>query len=298
MMLATFEVGGLSIAYARAGRGQPVVLLHNGGMSHAIWREVAPLLARDFEVFALDLLGFGASARPASRHALSDHVAILEAFVDAHGLAPVALVGNCMGSAISLAFAIRRPRDVRALVLINPLTPATFSAGGMGAGLRLQRRAPRLSRRLHAGLGRLRLPRWIGGQALRVQLGARGRARGVHRQGELRACYSTPGQMRSLLAVLEDLDSYAPLDRFVPGDDFPPIGTIWGLDNRVLPASAGRHLCRTLRPARQAWLAGCGHLPMLEAPEEVAAIILETLAASRPSTRSQPQAARPESVLQ
>src|SRR5688500_11386481 len=104
--------GKVSIAYRRVGTpvslpggaglraggpGAPVVMLHNGGTSHAIWRDVAPrLAAAGHEVFALDLAGFGASTRPSSGVALEQHVAHVASLVDRLGLAPVALVGNCM----------------------------------------------------------------------------------------------------------------------------------------------------------------------------------------------------------
>lgn len=273
----TFSFRGLSIAFAHAGRGAPVVLLHNGGTSHAIWREVMPRLAERHEVFAIDLLGYGASSKPGSGYTMDLYVEILGAFVDERRLSPVALVGNCMGSAISLTFARRRPADVRALVLVNPLTEATLLAGGIGPTLWLKRRAPGVSGAIHGYLSKTPLPHWISEQTLRFQLGKRGRSQGVANSEELCACFSTPTQMESMVAVLDDIASYAALDRFTPPEGFPPITTVWGLDNRVLSVRAGRKLNETLRPSREAWIEGAGHLPMLEAPDEVGRVLLESL---------------------
>jgi pimeloyl-ACP methyl ester carboxylesterase len=278
--METFEHDGLPIRFARAGAGEPVVCLHNGGTSHAIWNELAAALAPDYEIFSLDLLGYGASAKPGTGYGLDRHVAILDAFVDAHRLAPVRLIGNCMGSAISLTFATRRPHDVSALVLVNPLTTATFTAGWLGPWLRLRRRAPRLSRALYARLGRLKLGGRIARESLRFQLGSAGRARRVHDDPALCACYTGSGQMASLLGALDDLVNYAALDRLEPGPDFPPICTIWGLENKVLSASAGSVLNQRLRPQREEWLARCGHLPMRERPDEVAAIVRDFFAST------------------
>ncbi|HEY7955392.1 MAG TPA: alpha/beta hydrolase [Polyangia bacterium] len=254
-----------------------MVLLHNGGTSHAIWREVMPKLAERHEVFALDLLGYGASSKPGTSYTMDTYVDILAAFIDDQRLAPVALVGNCMGSAISLTFTMRRPRDVRSLVLVNPLTEATFLAGQIGTMWRFKKTAPGLSGAIFGLVANLALPHWIGNQAVRFQLGKRGRASGIAHQDELCACFSTKAQMESMLAVLDDNASYAALDRFTPPRDFPPIATLWGLDNRVLSANAGRKLNATLRPSREAWIAEAGHLPMLEAPEEVAKFVLEAI---------------------
>lgn len=268
----------LDIAYQRSGQGTPIVLLHNGGTSHAIWRDVTPrLVDAGHEVFALDLAGFGASTRPAHGISLAQHVDIVASFVDAHRLGPIALVGNCMGAAIALTFARRRPRHVTALVLVNPLTEATFAAGGMGTTLGLRRRLPTLSQPIVAALARAPVPHAVRTYATRMQLGRRGRARPLEATDELCACYDTPGQVRSLVGVLDDLGSYAAIDRFTPPAHFPPITTIWGLDNRVLSPAAGRRLAQTLRPVREEWLDGCGHLPMLETPERVATVIAEAL---------------------
>ena len=279
-MLENFDFGGLSIAYAHAGSGEPVVMLHNGGSSHAIWDDVAARLADKYEIFALDLLGFGNSAKPGAGYTLGNYVAMLEEFVSSRGLERPALVGNCMGCAISLAYTERHPDAVRALVLCNPLTEATFLGGWLGPFLWLRERLPAANRRVYRLLGKLRLSNGIGSVATLFQLGPRGRTLGLNRRRELCESYAATGQMESLLGVLDDLENYSAIDNLVPRQGFPPVCTIWGQKNKVVSPRAGRRLNATLHPAREEWLPDCGHLPMLERPDEVAAIIDEFLRAA------------------
>jgi pimeloyl-ACP methyl ester carboxylesterase len=259
---------GLHIAYARAGRGAPVVLLHNGGMSHVIWRDVMPRLARDHEVFALDLMGFGASARPERGHTLARYTEIHGGFLDGLRHTPAALVGNCMGSAIALTFAHARPEAVSSLVLINPLTEATFRAGSLGATWPLRRARP-----MTALIGKLGAPDALRRRLIQLQLGRVGRAAGLESDAELCGCYGGAKPLHAVLGVFEDLGSYRALDELTPDARMPPITTIWGLDNHVLSPAAGRALGKTLRPVREEWLEGLGHLPMVEDPPRVATII-------------------------
>lgn len=288
--MESFDFRGLSIAYERTGRGAPVIMLHNGGASHEIWRDVAARLADRYEVFAVDLLGFGDSAKPGAGYTLDNYVAMLEEFLRVRGLGaggshPVVLVGNCMGCAISLSYAERHPDDVRALVLCNPLTEATFLGGWLGPFLWLRERLPAVNRSVYRVLGRFRLTPAMGAAATLFQLGPRGRTRKVHRDDALIGCYTGAGQVESLLGVLDDLENYSAIDDLTPRPGFPPVCTIWGMRNKIVSPAAGRRLNATLRPARQEWLADCGHLLMLERPDEVADVIDEFVssAASAPA---------------
>ncbi|MFA6032840.1 MAG: alpha/beta hydrolase [Myxococcota bacterium] len=250
-------------------------MLHNGGSCHAIWDDVSERLSARHEIFALDLMGYGESAKPGSGYTLDNYVSMLDEFLASLKLSGVMLVGNCMGCAISLMYSKRNPGNVRALVLCNPLTENTFLAGWLGPFLWMRKRFPGISRRIYRVLGRLRFTNGIGSLITLFQLGPLGRARKVHQNPALCACYTSEGQMKSLLDVLDDLPNYSVIDRLVPGEGFPPICTIWGLKNRVLSPKAGRRLNATLRPARQEWLPGCGHLPMMERPDEVSLVIDE-----------------------
>ena len=51
-----------SLAYTRSGSGAPLVLLHGIGLNRQSWNPVVPALARQFDVIAVDLPGFGDSA--------------------------------------------------------------------------------------------------------------------------------------------------------------------------------------------------------------------------------------------
>jgi len=55
-----------SIAVRRAGSGRPLLLLHGFPETSLMWREVAPLLAREFAVVCADLPGYGHSGCPPS----------------------------------------------------------------------------------------------------------------------------------------------------------------------------------------------------------------------------------------
>lgn len=50
-----FSYQGRQVAYIRRGQGTPIVFLHNGGTSHIIWQAQLDALAREHEVWALDL---------------------------------------------------------------------------------------------------------------------------------------------------------------------------------------------------------------------------------------------------
>ena len=95
-------VDGLATGYLEAGQGDPVVLLHGGefGVSADLgWENNVAALAENYRVLALDMLGFGQSAKVIDfndgRGMRIRHIA---RFCDALGMASAHFVGNSMGA--------------------------------------------------------------------------------------------------------------------------------------------------------------------------------------------------------
>ncbi len=62
----SWEWQGYNTVYTVQGEGQPLLLIHGFGASIGHWRKNIPTLAdAGYQVFALDLLGFGGSDKPA-----------------------------------------------------------------------------------------------------------------------------------------------------------------------------------------------------------------------------------------
>lgn len=122
-------LAGIPTAVLEGGKGPPVVLLH-GPMGYAAhWMGVIPELARDHSVVAPDLPGHGASE---SGDGALDGPRVLEwlgELIERTCPTPPALVGQLLGGAIALRFAVGRSERLERLVLIDafglaPLQPA------------------------------------------------------------------------------------------------------------------------------------------------------------------------------
>ncbi|HEX3791775.1 MAG TPA: alpha/beta hydrolase [Pseudonocardiaceae bacterium] len=118
-------VDGFQLAYDRLGAGPAVVLLHGWPGDRTDYREVAALLAADFEVVVPDLRGFGESdklvADPTEQYSAAAQARSVLGLIDELGLDRPVLAGYDIGSRIAQAIAVRRPDLVRALVVAPPL---------------------------------------------------------------------------------------------------------------------------------------------------------------------------------
>ncbi|HMQ35669.1 MAG TPA: alpha/beta fold hydrolase [Chloroflexaceae bacterium] len=252
--------------------GLPVVFIHGYGALIEHWRPIMRAVAREHSFFALDLYGFGYSARPAgppSKERWADQVAnFLEEVVGG----PAVVVGHSMGGVVATEVARRHGRLAGALVLVNssgmqpyerPLTPTDrllldlIGAPGLGETM--------------AGLfGN----EWGVRQGLLASYHRKERV-----TDELVRAFSGPIRRHGAASYLAATRSAQKLViELRAGEYAGPALLIWGEEDRSIPPSDAAALRRLVLPqAELRLLPDSGHCPFDETPEAFCEALLPWL---------------------
>lgn len=246
------------LAYDRTGCGEPLVLLHPLGADRTVWRPVLALLQAERDVICVDLPGFGESpplngaAPPAPSRLCSAVVALLRRL----GLDPAQthLAGNSLGGWVALeAAASGYAATVTAIAPAglwpNPLKPK-----------------PALARRV----GRFALP----------MIGPATRSLAVRRL-ILSASVAHPDrvppeQAAGLVRSYVRASGFSDVNRAMRAGTFTllaeiiaPVTLAWPEHDHVVARP------QSVPPGiRQVLLPDCGHVPMWDDPQAVAAVLL------------------------
>jgi pimeloyl-ACP methyl ester carboxylesterase len=244
-------------AFDAPGRGNlpPMAVLHGiGSAATSFWATMERIRPHVRRIVAPDLPAHGFSASPTERltaQTLFDSVA---AALDSLFDEPVLLVGNSLGGALSLHYAMTRPERVLGLVLISPAGARVTEEEWRAVVRSFQIESVAEARRM---LGRIyhRMPWYMPAFAPDFRVTMQRRA------------------IRELLdsATLDDLPDPERL-RALP----MPILLLWGRSERVLPASSLTYFREHLPP--QTLIeepTGFGHCPHLDDPTRLAARIVE-----------------------
>lgn len=97
----------------------PLMLLHGFGASIGHWRHNLPVLSQKHTVYALDLLGFGASKKAVANYQIDLWVEQIHDFWQTFIRQPVILVGNSLGSLVCLGAAAKYPDMVQGITMLN-----------------------------------------------------------------------------------------------------------------------------------------------------------------------------------
>lgn len=116
----TLQLKAGEMHYLDEGSGDPIVFVHGTPTWSFLWRQQIKSLSRAHRCIAPDHLGFGLSEKPAGfSYTPEAHAHNLEEFIEALGLKQITLVVHDFGGPIGLHYAVKRPENVKQLVILN-----------------------------------------------------------------------------------------------------------------------------------------------------------------------------------
>jgi 3-oxoadipate enol-lactonase len=250
-------VGEEAVTARVLGAGRPIVLLHSLLSDRTSFEPLAALLAETHRVFMPDLPGFGGSHPVAGGlEAVADRVA--ETIRALHLEQPPILLGNGYGGFVALLTAIRHPAVAERLVLTD--CGAAFSEAGRQAfrNMSAAAAAKGLAAISEVAMRRLFSPAFQQAHPDLVE------------QRRLRFLAVHPETFHAACAALATLD----LRTQAPDVELPALVLV-GEQDEATPPEMARELAALLPAAQFVQLAGCAHVPQLQAPAQFLAAIAD-----------------------
>ncbi len=249
------------ISTMQAGEGPPVVLAHGLGASKASFLPTVGALAAHHRVIAIDLPGFGDSAKPVGPAYDAPYFArAVVALLDALDLDRASIVGNSMGGRVALELGLSHAERVDRLVLYAPSL----------AWLRDRPWAP-LLRLVPPQLGLVHpAPRPIVEAIARAVTPGGGDGWAAAGLDEFLRSYLDPRGRAAFYAAARNIyleEPHGP-DGFwtrLPSLQ-PPSLFVWGRHDQLVPLAFARHV-RAALPGAEHLELNCGHVPQLERPK-------------------------------
>jgi pimeloyl-ACP methyl ester carboxylesterase/RimJ/RimL family protein N-acetyltransferase len=254
------RVGSDSIYFEVAGAGAAVILMHDGLVHSATWREQFPALADTRRVVRFDRRGYGRSSTPTAPFSMVEDLRMLQ---DHLGISSAVLIAASAGGAMAIDFALAYPERVNGLVLVGAVV--------LGAGFSdhfLERNA-RNSAPLQSGDTAAAYERWLNDPYIMSPSSVQARKRLVqdampyatkHLQNSQRF---VQWRQRNVVALLPSLT--VPCRIVVGEDDIPDVHAHAGI------------LAAGITGSRRVVVAGAGHLVFAEQPEQFNALVREFL---------------------
>jgi pimeloyl-ACP methyl ester carboxylesterase len=263
------DVDGIRVHYQEAGEpsGPALVLIHGFASSTLVWSKVfLRFAAAGYRVIAVDMLGYGYSAKPKNgEYTIPGQAKLLTRLLDRLGISKAVVVGSSYGGAVAATCALDYADRVEKLVLVgtvnnnrplafklmrvfsSPLVGDVVSPLLIGSRRLLRRRMKRVYDR-HA---------WVLDER-RVEA----------RHLPLRAA----GTQRAIVRTVRRWDAER-ISREAHLISQPTL-LLWGENDREIPVADGERLHTEIPASRLIVFLNCGHLPHEEYPESFTEVVL------------------------
>lgn len=107
------------VHYEVLGRGRPLIFLHGWVGSWRYWIPSMQAASVSFRTYAVDLWGFGDTARNTAGYSLEQQTNLLDQFLQELGIGKVALIGHGLGAVVALLFAARYTKNVDRVMAVG-----------------------------------------------------------------------------------------------------------------------------------------------------------------------------------
>lgn len=264
----------MKVACDRIGSGEPLVLVHGVGHRRQAWLPVVDQLAEHREVILVDLPGHGESDPLVTegRPLVEVLREVFRGFLAEQQLERPHVAGNSLGGRIALEAAASG--DARSAVAFSPagFWRTDYSYAYTRGLFKTMSRLSRMLEPYAEGLART-----PGGRALMYGwiTAHPGRITPAQALGDLAAF------RRAQPALHEIVAAATPFTERIPDD--VPVTIAWGSRDAVLPRAQARRARALVPGAEHVLLRSCGHVPMTDAPERIAEIILRGSSRGAPS---------------
>ncbi|MBF6568502.1 MAG: alpha/beta fold hydrolase [Candidatus Binataceae bacterium] len=249
--------GGLQMHYYERGvkTNPPIVFLHGGGpgaLAWANWRQNLDYFAEHgYWCLAPDALGYGLSSKPEdARYNVEFLASGVAGFLKAHGIRKAILVGNSLGGATALHYALHKPAvEIEKIVLVGPAGIGPRSASMDNEVVRLLFQIGRDRTMLTKENIRKLFEGLIENKSLITDELVAQRVEAAN--GQPTVVFQTL-QIGDLAPRLNELKI--------------PILAFWGANDRVVPPTGALELASRCERSRVLILSHCGHSPQIEMP--------------------------------
>ncbi len=278
----TWTFKGFPISYQNCGESGPaVILVHGFGASWQHWRKNLPVLGESCRCYAIDLIGFGASAKPTPgieiEYTFETWAELIAEFIREVVGTPAFLVGNSIGCVVVMQTAVTYGDLVLGIVSIN-------------CSLRLLNERKRSQIPWHKSMGASIMQQLLGykffGNFFFKQLAKPEVVTKVLKQAYVRHEAVTPELIDIMMkpsTTVGAADVFLAFTRYssgpIPEDLLPklscPTIILWGTQDPWEPLELGRKLANYDTVEKFIPLEGLGHCPQDEAPEIVNPILID-----------------------
>ena len=254
------DIDGVRIHYQEKGTGAPLVLLHGFSSSTYSWKDVFEPLAKSYRVIAVDLKGFGFSAKPDGDYTRRAQAILVAHLLDYLKIEKAWLAGNSMGGEVSLNFALQNPQRVAGLILIDSGGVNVSGASSLTPGyVRIPVAGPVL---IALALTSDRLVR----QGLEKSFYDDAKITDERVASYYRPLKTRGGQLAALRARIQAGEF--PIEQDLNTINVPTL-IIWGAEDALIPLEAGRKMNSLIKGSQLVIIERCGHVPQEELPERV-----------------------------